>query len=231
MTIPAAPTRLNDDFAQRVVAQASDAQWFPSPCAGVERRMLERVAPETGRATSIVRFLPGAEFSPHGHGGGEEILVLDGVFSDEEGDYPAGTYLRNPPGSNHRPFSREGCLIFVKLWQFSPGDDATLRIDTSHTQWRRGLVPGLNVQPLHEFDGINTALVSWAPHTHFNPHTHPGGEEILVLDGVFRDEAGEYPAGTWLRNPRWSRHTPYTDSEGALIYVKVGHLGANFLVP
>jgi len=227
----AVPSQLHDDFNQRIVAHAADARWYPSPRPGVERRMLDRIAAETGRATSIVRYLPGAEFSPHRHDGGEEILVLEGVFSDEHGDYPAGSYLRNPPGSSHRPYSTPGCTLFVKLWQFSAGDAETVRIDTRHAEWRRGLVPGLSVMPLHDFDGINTALVSWAPHTVFMPHVHPGGEEILVLEGVFRDEDGDYPAGTWLRNPRWSRHAPFTGEEGALIYVKVGHLGASLLTP
>jgi anti-sigma factor ChrR (cupin superfamily) len=85
--------------------------------------------------------------------------------------------------------------------------------------------------PLHEFDGISTALVRWGPNTRFSSHAHPGGEEIFVLEGRFRDEHGEYPAGSWLRNPRWSRHTPFTGPEGALIYVKVGHLGAELLTP
>jgi len=83
--------------------------------------------------------------------------------------------------------------------------------------------------PLHEHDGVSTALVRWAPETRFNTHTHLGGEEILVLEGVFRDEDGEYVSGSWLRNPRGSRHTPFTGPEGALIYVKTGAIGANFL--
>ena len=62
-----------------------------------------------------------------------------------------------------------------------------------------------------------------------NPHVHPGGEEILVLEGVFYDEHGDYPAGSWLRNPRYSEHTPFTGKEGALIYVKVGHIDAGLL--
>ncbi len=222
---------LNDDFTQRVVAHAADARWLPSPQPGVERRMLDRVGREVGRATSIVRYAAGAGFHAHTHGGGEEILVLDGVFSDEDGDYPAGSYLRNPPGSTHTPFSRTGCTLFVKLWQFAAGDRQALRVDTGTAQWQPGLVPGLSVLPLHEHAGINTALVRWAPHTRFTSHVHPGGEEILVLDGLFRDEDGEYPQGSWLRNPRWSRHTPFTGAEGALIYVKVGHLGAALLVP
>ena len=106
-----------------------------------------------------------------------------------------------------------------------------VRIDTRQTAWHPGLVPGLSVMPLHEFDGISTALVRWAPNTNFNTHVHAGGEEILVLEGLFRDELGEYPAGTWIRSPRWSRHTPFTSDEGALIYVKVGHLGADLPTP
>ena len=220
-------TRLRADFDQReVVPPPEPGDWQPSPLPGVERHLLDRIGGEVARATSMVRYAPGSRFDRHTHGGGEEFLVLDGVFSDEHGDHPAGTYLRNPPGTSHAPFSEPGCTLFVKLWQFAPGDTAPVRVDTRACQWRQGLVPGLTVLPLHEHDGVSTALVRWAPHTVFTPHTHPGGEEILVLDGVFRDELGEYPAGAWLRSPRYSRHTPCTGAEGALIYVKVGHLGA-----
>ncbi len=220
---------LNSDFDQRVVQMAHDAVWTASPLPGVDRRMLDRIGEEVARATSIVRYAAGSRFDRHVHEGGEEILVLHGVFSDENGDYPAGTYIRNPPGTSHAPFSRGGCTLFVKLRQFAADDTQPVRIDTPTAAWHPGLVPGLSVMPLHEHDGVSTALVRWAPQTRFNMHTHPGGEEILVLEGVFRDEDGEYPAGTWLRNPRRSRHTPYTGAEGALIYVKVGAIGANFL--
>lgn len=220
---------LNSDFNARVVQHAADAAWTPSPLPGVDRRMLDRVGGEVARATSIVRYAAGSRFDAHVHHGGEEILVLDGVFSDEQGDYPAGAYLRNPPGTRHAPFSREGCTLFVKLWQFAPDDLTPVRIDTTTAAWRPGLVPGLRVLPLHEHDGVSTALVRWAPDTRFDMHVHPGGEEILVLQGLFRDEAGDYPAGTWLRNPRWSRHTPRSGPEGALIYVKVGAIDAPFM--
>ena len=221
--------QLNSDFSHRVVVLPGDYQFVDSPLAGVSRMMLDRAGAEVARATSIVRYAPGSGYSSHRHDGGEEILVLDGVFSDEHGDYPTGTYLRNPPGTSHQPFSKDGCTLLVKLWQFAADDSEQLVIHTNDKTWRHGLVPGLLVLPLHEHNGVSTALVRWAPNTQFNRHIHVGGEEILVLQGLFRDEHGEYPAGSWLRNPRYSEHTPFTGPEGALIYVKVGHMGAGLL--
>ncbi|MBU2112519.1 MAG: cupin domain-containing protein [Gammaproteobacteria bacterium] len=221
--------QLNSDFSRRVVVLPGNYQFVDSPLAGVSRMMLDRAGTEVARATSIVRYAPGSGYSSHTHDGGEEILVLDGVFSDEHGDYPAGTYLRNPPGTSHQPFSRDGCSLLVKLWQFAADDTRQLVINTNAQSWRQGLVAGLSVMPLHEHNGVSTALVRWAPNTRFNRHIHVGGEEILVLDGLFRDEHGEYPTGSWLRNPRYSEHTPFTGPEGALIYVKVGHMDAGLM--
>ncbi|HBN87604.1 cupin domain-containing protein [Rheinheimera aquimaris] len=221
--------QVNSDFSRRVVVLPGDYKFVDSPLVGVSRMMLDRAGDEVARATSIVRYAPGSGYSSHRHDGGEEILVLEGVFSDEHGDYPAGSYLRNPPGTSHQPFSKDGCTLLVKLWQFATDDSEQLVIDTRSQSWRQGLVPGLSVMPLHEHNGVSTALVRWAPNTQFNRHIHVGGEEILVLEGLFRDEHGEYPAGSWLRNPRYSEHTPFTGPEGALIYVKVGHMDAGLL--
>ena len=214
---------VNADFNARVAIDARNMPWIASPQAGVERKMLDRVGDEVARATSIVRYAPGSVFAPHTHELGEEFLVLTGTFEDDQGAYPAGTYVRNPPGSRHRPFSTAGCEIFVKLRQFQAGDDARVVIDTSQAAFRPGLVPGLTVLPLHEYGSEHVALVRWAPGTRFQAHTHWGGEEILVLEGTFSDEYGDYPAGSWLRSPHLSRHQPFSD-EGCLIYVKVGHL-------
>lgn len=114
--------RINDDLSQGVLVEATELPWTPSPMPGVDRKMLFRVGGEVARATSIVRYAPGASFSRHTHSGGEEILVLDGVFQDEHGDYPAGSYFRNPPGTSHVPASAPGCTIFVRLWQFRSQD-------------------------------------------------------------------------------------------------------------
>ena len=217
--------RINADFSQRVVVRPDDYEWVDSPMPGVERMMLDRIGDEVARATSLVRYAPNSRFSAHVHGGGEEFFVLEGEFADEHRQYPAGTYVRNPIGTEHTPrIGDHGCLIFVKLHQFDEQDRKPVVIDTTRADWSPGLVPGLEVMSLHEFENESVALVKWAPDTQFNFHTHFGGEEIFVLDGLFFDEQGEYPAGTWIRSPHRSTHTPYTKDDGALIYVKVGHL-------
>ncbi len=216
---------LRSDFTKRVVVLPENEHWRPSPIAGVERKMLDRIGDEVARATSIVRYAPNAKFSSHVHEGGEEILVLEGEFIDEHGIYPAGTYIRNPIGTAHKPSAGpDGTLIFVKLHQFDKHDTEQKCIRTNQADWLRGSVPGLIVLPLHSFETENVALVRWAPKTIFNTHQHWGGEEIFVADGLFQDEHGKYPKGSWLRSPHLSQHTPFTGPEGALIYVKTGHL-------
>jgi anti-sigma factor ChrR (cupin superfamily) len=220
-------TRLRADFSAREVVLAEDYHWVDSPMPGVERMMLDRIGDEVARATSIVRYQPNSEFSAHTHGGGEEFLVLDGVFSDEHADYPAGTYVRNPIGTSHTPrIGPSGATIFVKLHQFEADDQDQKALNTNLMAWHPGLVEGLEVMPLHSHGSEQVSLVKWAPNTRFNPHRHWGGEEILVLEGTFYDEHGIYPKGSWLRSPHMSQHCPYTKDDGALIYVKVGHLPA-----
>lgn len=213
---------LNMDFSQRVVLDTNDLDWQASPNPQVLRKPLARENKESGHATSIVKYQKGARFKQHGHPGGEEILVLEGVFSDESGDYGPGTYIRNPPGSVHSPYSTEGCILFVKLHQFAQGDTQQLRIDTRNSPWLPGM-GGLQVMPLHSFEGESAALVKWPAGEVFQPHRHFGGEEILVLSGVFEDEHGHYPAHTWIRSPHMSQHHPFVKEE-TIIWVKTGHL-------
>ena len=218
--------KLNANFDSRVVVRPEDHVWVDSPMPGVQRMMLDRVGGEVARATSLVRYAPNSEFSPHTHDGGEEFFVLEGVFSDEHGSYGAGSYVRNPIGTAHTPqIGPEGATIFVKLQQFSREDQKQFVTDTKESVWLPGLVDGLEVMPLHEYEAEHVALVRWAPNTQFNRHQHWGGEEIFVLEGTFYDEHGEYPKGSWIRSPHLSEHMPYTLENGALIYVKTGHLG------
>lgn len=215
--------RINADFSQPAVVRPEDSPWLPSPMSGVERRLLDRIGDEVARATSIVRYAAGSRFSQHSHPGGEEFLVLDGVFSDEHGDYPAGCYVRNPIGSRHTPFSREGCTLLVKLYQFDAEDRQPVCIDTAHATWQPGPMPGLQVLPLHQFASERVSLQCWAPGTRLERQRHRGGEEILVLEGTFQDEHGAYPSGTWLRRPHLAEHSPFSE-QGCLLWVKTGHL-------
>ncbi len=215
-------TPLNMDISKRVVIDTNQVDWVSSPSGGVLRKSLVREHEESGITTSLVQYKSGSHFPPHIHPRGEEILVVDGIFSDENGDYPAGTYLRNPPGSSHSPFSKEGCLLFVKLDQFADGDDTETRVDTARTAWQPG-IGGLEVMSLHEFRHEHVALVHWPAGEKFQPHRHFGGEEIYVISGTFIDEFGRYPAGTWIRNPHRSEHFPYVE-EDTVIWVKTGHL-------
>ena len=215
---------INMDFAERVVIDTAQLDWVASPKAGVWRKPLAREDAERGHATSIVKYEPGASFSEHGHPLGEEILVLDGTFSDESGDYGAGTYFRNPEGFRHAPFSKEGCVILVKLHQFQNDDSAHVNIDTNRADW----LPGqgrLQVMPLHSHGTESVALVKFPAGERFQFHSHFGGEEIFVISGEFIDEHGRYPAGTWIRSPHLSQHAPYVEVE-TIIWVKVGHLPA-----
>ncbi len=199
-----------------------DKQWVKSPADGVSRIPLEREAAESGHTTSFVKFEPGSYFPEHSHPQGEEIYVLEGVFSDENGDYPAGSYLRNPPGSKHKPFTRQGCVLFVKLDQFQPDDHQQVVSRPEDQMWQPG-IGKLQVVSLHQHNTESTALVRWPANEVFQPHTHWGGEEIVVISGKFIDEHGEYPAGSWIRSPHMSRHFPRVEQE-TLILVKVGHI-------
>ena len=213
---------LNMNFNEVVVIETLRQEWVASPMGGVWRKPLAREAEEHGQTTSVVRFDAESYFSPHTHPMGEEILVLEGVFSDEHGDYPKGSYLRHPPGSSHKPFSREGCTIFVKLDQFDPGDVDTIRIDTASSDW----LPGEGrcmVMPLFENEHESVSLLKCPAHTRMAPHRHFGGEEIFVISGELKDEWGVYPAGTWLRNPHNSEHCPYVEEE-TVVWMKSGHL-------
>jgi anti-sigma factor ChrR (cupin superfamily) len=213
---------LNMDFEQRVVIETQYKDWEQSPAQGVWRKRLAREDAEQGHATSIVRYDPGAKFSSHPHPKGEEILVLSGTFSDHRGDFGAGSYLRNPEGYEHAPFSKEGCTLLVKLHQFHDRDRKQVTIDTRAEPWQQGQ-GNLRVMPLHEFEGEHVALVHWPKGEQFVFHRHAGGEEIYVMSGKLADEHGEYPSGTWIRSPHLSTHQPFAIEE-TVIWVKIGHL-------
>jgi anti-sigma factor ChrR (cupin superfamily) len=216
---------VNADFAQRVVLATDTMPWIPSLQAGVERRLLDRIGGEVARATSLVRYTPASTFPAHEHALGEEFFVLDGVFSDEHGDYPTGTYVRNPPKSRHTPRTAPGCVILVKLRQMQPTEEQRVVIDTATTHWQPGDAPGHLRLPLHHDadSGERVVLERLEPGAGIAEVDCRDGEEIFLLSGSFKDEYGTYGAGTWIRNPAGFRHS-LESRNGATYWVKRGHL-------
>ncbi|MGE4533624.1 cupin domain-containing protein [Halomonas sp.] len=216
--------RINADFTRRAAVTPDQHQWVASPQGGVERVMLDRVGAEKARATSLVRYAQGSHFPPHEHPGGEEILVLSGTFSDESGDFPAGWYVRNPPGSAHRPASEPGATIFVKLWQMPPEDDRQVRVDTHDpAAWHRE-EEGREVCPLFESAAERVSLERLAP-GQVLPVEATRGAELLVLAGELRLGEDTLTEGSWLRLPPGDTPRLLAGAKGVTCYLKRDHLG------
>lgn len=199
---------LNADFSQRVEVDGGAIAWVPSPMPGVERRMLDRIGDEVARATSLVRYAPNSIFSPHTHGGGEEFLVLEGVFQDEHGAYGPGDYIRNPPGTSHRPRSDEGCVIFVKLWQFPPIHEEILRVRNASG-------------PLFESDYERVLVENWTPNTQVHRQAK-GGFEIFVITGSLVEGDKTHGPWSWIRLPGGETLKGVAGAEGARVWIKEG---------
>lgn len=219
--------RLNADFLERVVIATDALPWIASPQHGVERRPLDRIGGEVARATSLVRYAPHSVFPPHEHGLGEEFLVLEGVFSDEHGDYPAGTYVRNPPGSRHHPRTEPGCIILVKLRQMALTEKQRTVVDTNKARWQRGEVAGHTRLELYAPPDAaeRVTMERLSAGTRLAPADCAAGEEMFVLAGELLDEHGAYGGGSWIRNPPGYRRM-LSSRRGATYWVKRGHLRA-----
>ncbi len=215
---------LHGDMSVRIAVDTGAMNWTPSPDGHVYRKRVHLVGGvESGQVTSVVRYEPGSTFPAHGHPEGEEILVLDGVFSDEHGDWGAGSYLLNPEGFGHAPFSRVGCLIFVKLRQYGGDGRTHVCVDVESIPWQSTEIGGVEVRPLYSDEKFpdQTRLERWAPGAGPGERSYPGGVEIFVIEGAFEDAQGSYPTGTWLRLPDGAWHRP-SSAPGCLLYVKTG---------
>ena len=217
--------QINADLTKRALVLPSEGEWVGSPLPGVERYMLDRDGGEVARATSLVRYAPNSRFDAHTHGGGEEFLVLEGVFSDQSGSFSAGSYVRNPIGSSHAPWSEEGCTILVKLHQFQSDDAERVVVRTQAIDEQGWEEFGKDVTriALHQHGLEEVWLVRMAPGSRIEDHFHDLGEEIFVVDGTFTDEYGTYPKWSWVRYPHGSSHSAWT-AEGCTLFLKAGHL-------
>lgn len=211
--------RINDDLTKPVIVHSAKLAWTQSPQAGVDRRMLYRVGGEVARATSIVRYAPESTFPSHVHSGGEEVLVLEGTFQDEHGDYPAGSYFRNPPGTSHTPASKEGCTIFVRLWQYREGDDAQI-VRQPGEGGAGPLRPGSDAARVLFDDGEERVSIErWQPAATVTVENQRG-LEILIVTGTLTVSGEKLEPQSWIRLPQGKPFEGLVGSEGAEIWIK-----------
>ncbi|NVO54911.1 cupin domain-containing protein [Rhodobacteraceae bacterium B1Z28] len=206
--------RINADFTKRVAVHFDEVDWVASPAAGVERKMLDRIGDEVARATTIVRFAPGSAFAAHTHDGGEEYLVLDGVFQDETGDFPVGSYVRNPPTSSHTPSAADGATILVKLHQFDPQD---------RTEVRRSINGDGELQLFNDARE-DVRIQNWMAGEVVELDA-PHGLEVFVVNGGFTENGEEFRTWDWLRLPPGTRSQALAGEAGVRVWTKSGHLG------
>ena len=222
---------LNADFTKRASAHAQSNPWVASPMPGVDRRMLDRLGDEVARATSIVRYAPGSAFSAHTHTGGEEFLVLDGVFQDEHGDFPVGTYVRNPPTTSHTPSAADGATILVKLWQFDLDDRTQVRIDTTaETSSPAPGRPGVATIPLFHDLREDVRIELWEAGQQIDLD-NPKGIEILVIFGSFAQADEGFVTQSWLRLPAGETLHATAGPDGARVWIKSDHLYKTPMAP
>jgi hypothetical protein len=214
--------RVNADFTRRAVMRYSQTEWVDSPAAGVARKMLDRIGDEVARATTIVRFAPGSAFDAHTHDGGEEYLVLEGTFQDEDGDFPVGAYVRNPPTTSHAPAARDGAVILVKLRQFDPDDRTRVRIDTADADWPAAR-DGLSTLLLHADSHETVTMERWAPGLRRSIEAR-GGLELFLVDGALTEAGDGLSRWDWLRLPAGAPLEATAGPEGAEVWLKTGHL-------
>lgn len=221
--------RINAKFDEPIIVDSEKLDWQASPMPGVSRRPLDRVGAEVARATSIVRYDAGSQFSPHVHTGGEEFLVLEGVFQDEHGDFPAGSYIRNPPQSSHTPGSEQGCVIFVKLWQFEPENRTHVRLNINFMQAvEQAGNSGVSIVPLYtdQYEEVSLFYLERDAQLTLSAER---GLECLLLTGEVRANNPNGPdwklnKNSWLRLPIKSIFKIQSGPEGAKLWVKRNHL-------
>ena len=204
---------MNSDYEQKVLIDTNTIQWQETQVKNVFKKIL---AIKDKEETSLIKLNEGSVLNQEQKINSVEIFVLEGTYINEYGEYPQGTYLRLPEENEALVKSDKACVIFRKTNFFT--DKQKIIIDTNTTLWLQGQ-GNLEVMPLYE----QTALVKWPKGERFIPHKHWGGEEIIVLKGVFMDEYGEYPKGSWIRSPHLSEHFPYVNEE-TIIFVKTGHM-------
>lgn len=216
---------INADCTKLVILRPDQMVWEGTDQTGVSRIILERVNDSLlGRETSLARLAPNTELTPEVLETRMEIFVVEGAFSDGHGEYEARTFIMNPPGTTFTGATREGCVIYVKRLNGFGGGGEPVAIDTSTADWTPFGQRVAEVIHFYKDDerDVTARVGKVFPNAQLMEHDHPGGEEVLILEGSFKDQFGEGLPGTWLRYPIGLAHAPSTGDEGALVYIRDG---------
>jgi len=162
-----------------------------------------------------------SKFSAHTHTGGEEFIVLDGVFQDEHGDFPQGTYVRNPPTKSHTPGSDKGCTVLVKLWQFNMEDRNQFRKTMAYEL--ADSVNGVATAELRR-DAQEVVTYSQLDTGSVLHKIDCGGIEMFVISGSVIEGGDTLGKGAWLRLPDGRALLAVAGDDGAKVWIKSGHL-------
>lgn len=223
------PTHIRANFGSAEIVDTSTIDWIASPAGGVDRKPLDRIGGEVARATSLVRYAPGSDFPTHVHSGGEEFLVVEGIFSDEHGDFGPGTYVRNPVGTSHAPSSRDGCVILVKLWQFQDQDTAPVTVDAIAGNYAI-IGQGVEQLPLHTYGEEKVSMLRLTAGGEYRIADAAGGAELFVFEGTLGVDDRTVPERGWARFPAGHAVT-LTTPKTATVYLKTGHLSGPITGP
>lgn len=204
---------MNSNYDEKVFINTHNLQWQESESSGIFQKILARAE---NQETALIKIEKNAKMQENLENQSVEIFVLEGTYTNEFGKFSQGTYLHLALENPALVTVDDTCIIFRKTNQNQTQEN--IIIDTKTQPWLQGQ-GNLTVMVLYG----QTALVKWPKQEYFIPHKHWGGEEVFVLDGVFMDEHGKYPKGSWIRSPHLSEHFPYVDEE-TVIWVKTGHL-------
>jgi quercetin dioxygenase-like cupin family protein len=210
---------LNMNFSQTVFMDTDKIDWIASPMSGIHRKPLAREEAERGHATSLVRYEAGSVFRSHPHPLGEEILVLNGVFSDEKGDFKAGSYFRNPPGTSHAPHSFDGCFLFVKLHQFQVSDLNQVYVETPSIWSSRQS----EILSLYQFGVERVWLIRIRNGDDILRQLDLcSSVELFIISGQAQYGGNIMATGGWLREPEFSLDR-WNVASNCFIWLKAGH--------
>ena len=215
---------INDDIRKKVVVHPRNKQWTAEHSGMCETLYLDLVDKVKPVATKLVRISPSSILPPEMIGGGKEVLVLEGTYNDQRGEYPTGSYMRFPPGTKQEAFTDKGCLLFVKTWQFEPTDRKRVNIDAFRAEMKRPRKrQGVVLQQLYSDYREDVRIEHWERNHRLVIH-QCNGLEVLLLSGEFFEPSASYKPLSWVRLPPGRPLKVVVGDQGVRVLIKESHL-------